>query len=108
MSMQAQVNSGRQWGFMIAIPIKIQRSERTYLIPRMRLPITLSLVLAVAAPVWAEAPSLKGTLPEDYLPGLKPYLKAAVERSPTTINASIGLAQAEAGRYLQAPRSGRR
>ena len=68
----------------------------------MRLPITLLLLLAVAAPVWAEAPSLDGTLPEDYLPGLKPFLKAAVERSPTTINASIGLAQAEAGRYLQA------
>ena len=68
----------------------------------MRLPITLLLLLTVAAPVWAEAPSLDGTLPEDYLPGLKPYLKAAVERSPTTINASIALAQAEAGRYLQA------
>jgi outer membrane protein TolC len=41
-------------------------------------------------------------MPEDYLPGLKPLLKEAVERSPTTISASIAVAQGEAGRYLNA------
>lgn len=65
----------------------------------MRLPITLLLVV-VAGRLCAEAPSVTGTLPEDYLPGLKPLLKEAVERSPTTISSSIALAQAEAGRYL--------
>ena len=65
----------------------------------MRLPVTLSLVLAAAAALRAEAPPIQGTLPEDYLPGLGPLLKEAVERSPSTINASIAVAQAEAGRY---------
>lgn len=68
----------------------------------MRLPLTLSLVLAVLVSVKAESPSVEGTLPEDYLPGLKPLLKEAVERSPTTISASIALAQSEANRYLNA------
>jgi outer membrane protein TolC len=65
----------------------------------MRLPVTLSLVLVAAAALRAEAPPIQGTLPEDYLPGLGPLLKEAVERSPSTINASIGVAQAEASRY---------
>jgi outer membrane protein TolC len=64
------------------------------------MPVTLSLVLVAAASLRAEAPSLQGTLPEDYLPGLKPLLKEAVERSPNTISASIALAQADAGRYM--------
>jgi outer membrane protein TolC len=41
-------------------------------------------------------------MPEDYLPGLAALLKQAVERSPTTISASVSVAQAEAGRYLNA------
>ncbi len=50
----------------------------------------------------AEAPAVQGTMPEDYLPGLSSLLKQAVERSPTTIAASVSVAQAEAGRYLDA------
>jgi outer membrane protein TolC len=65
----------------------------------MRLPIALSLVVAAAASLSAEAPPIQGTLPEDYLPGLTPLLKQSVERSPSTISASISLAVAEANKY---------
>ena len=65
----------------------------------MRLSATLSLLLVAAAALRAEAPSLQGTLPEDLMPGLSPLLKDAVERSPSTISASISLAVAEANRY---------
>ncbi len=65
----------------------------------MRLPITLSLVLAAITSLRAEAPTVEGTMPEDFAPGLSPLLKQAVERSPSTIMASIAVAQAEAGRY---------
>ena len=65
----------------------------------MRLPITLSLILAAAASLRAEAPSIQGTMPEDYMPGLKPLLVEAVERSPNTIAASINLAAIEASKY---------
>src|SRR5665213_4032253 len=65
----------------------------------MRLPATLSLLLVVAAALRPEAPPLQGTLPEDFVPGLSPLLKDAVERSPSTISASISLAVAEANRY---------
>jgi outer membrane protein TolC len=41
-------------------------------------------------------------MPEDFTPGLSPLLKQAVERSPSTIMASIAVAQAEAGRYANA------
>jgi outer membrane protein TolC len=43
---------------------------------------------------------VQGTLPEDLLPGLKPLLKTAVERSPSTILASISMAQQEAVKYF--------
>ncbi|HEY1793722.1 MAG TPA: TolC family protein [Opitutaceae bacterium] len=36
-------------------------------------------------------------MPEDYLPGLVPLLKAAVERSPTMIASSINVASSQAG-----------
>ena len=65
----------------------------------MRLPITLSLLLAAAASLHGEAPSVQGTMPEDSLPGLKPLLSEAVERSPSTIAASLTIASYEAGRY---------
>jgi outer membrane protein TolC len=68
----------------------------------MRLPITLSLVLAAITSLRAEAPTVEGTMPEDFAPGLSPLLKQAVERSPSTIMASIALAQAEGTRYLEA------
>jgi outer membrane protein TolC len=38
-------------------------------------------------------------MPEDLLPGLKPLLKTAVERSPNTITAAISVEQAEGGKY---------
>jgi outer membrane protein TolC len=64
----------------------------------MRLPVTLFLALLGCACLRAEAPPIDGTLPEDYLPGLRPLLKTAVERSPNTILASISLAQQEAAK----------
>jgi outer membrane protein TolC len=64
----------------------------------MRLFAILSLVLVGATTLRSEAPPIEGTLPEDYLPALKPLLKAAVERSPATITASIAVALADAGR----------
>jgi outer membrane protein TolC len=65
----------------------------------MRLPVILSLTLAAASCLRAEAPPIQGTLPEDLLPGLAPLLSKAVERSPSTISASIQLASAEAAEY---------
>lgn len=65
----------------------------------MRLPLTLSLVLAAVVSMRAEAPPLSGTLPEDYMPGLKPILMTALERSPTMITASLTMALNEANRY---------
>src|SRR5580698_11638221 len=64
----------------------------------MKLPATLSIVLLAAATLRAEAPSIQGTLPEDYVPSLKPLLVTAIERSPNTIAASISVAQQEAGK----------
>lgn len=67
----------------------------------MRLTLTLSLALVVAATLRAEAPPVTGTLPEDYIPELKPLLKTAVERSPNTIMAAIAVAQQEATKMAQ-------
>lgn len=67
----------------------------------MRLTLTLSLALVVAATLRAEAPPVNGTLPEDYVPELKPLLKTAVERSPNTIMAAINMAQQEAAKIAQ-------
>src|ERR1019366_8530188 len=64
----------------------------------MRLPLTLSLALATMATLRAEAPSVSGTLPEDYIPQLRPLLQMAVERSPTQVSASISVAQQEAAK----------
>jgi outer membrane protein TolC len=68
----------------------------------MRLSLTLPLLLLVAAPLRAEAPSVQGTLPEDQLPGLKPLLKVAVERAPGSILQSINVAEQEAQKYIYA------
>jgi outer membrane protein TolC len=68
----------------------------------MRLLAALSLVLFAGAPLRADAPPVDGTMPEDLLPGLTPILKAAVERSPTSISASISLASSEAAEYSNA------
>lgn len=64
----------------------------------MRLTATLIAALALTSALRAEAPSVAGTLPEDYLPQLKPLLQMAVERSPATISAAIGVAQQEANK----------
>jgi outer membrane protein TolC len=64
----------------------------------MRLPALLSVALVAVASLRAEAPPLQGTMPEDYLPGLVPLLKTAVERSPNTISAAIAVDQAESGK----------
>jgi outer membrane protein TolC len=64
----------------------------------MRLIALLSLSMALAAPLRAEAPSVEGTLPEDLMPQLRPLLQMAVERSPNTIAASLAVAQQEASK----------
>jgi outer membrane protein TolC len=61
-----------------------------------------TMVLCIVARLGAEAPPVAGTLPEDLMSGLRPLLKEAVERSPPQIASSIGVAQAEANRYIQA------
>jgi outer membrane protein TolC len=68
----------------------------------MRLFTTLPLLLVAVASLRAEAPSIQGTLPEDQLPGLRPLLKAAVDRSPSTILSSINVAEQEAQKYVYA------
>jgi outer membrane protein TolC len=68
----------------------------------MRFSITLSLALAAVTSLRAEAPPVQGSMPEDFIPGLAPLLKQAVERSPTTLMAGITVAQNEASRYLNA------
>jgi len=68
----------------------------------MRLPAALTLFVVAIASLRAEAPDVKGTMPEDYLPGLTPLLKAAVERSPSVLSANIAVAVAEATRYQNA------
>jgi outer membrane protein TolC len=66
----------------------------------MRYPTAaLALFLSIGS-LRAEAPPVQGTLPEDFLPSLKPILKDAIERSPATITASINLAVQE-GSKLQ-------
>jgi outer membrane protein TolC len=64
----------------------------------MRLSAALSVALVAVASLRAEAPPLQGTMPEDLLPGLKPLLQTAVERSPNTISAAINVEQAEAAK----------
>jgi outer membrane protein TolC len=64
----------------------------------MRLPALLSVALVAVSSLRAEAPSVQGTLPEDLLPGLKPLLQTAVERSPNTIMAAINVEQQEASK----------
>lgn len=44
----------------------------------------------------AETADLAGTLPEDYLPGLKPILEAAVQQSPQVLLREIQIARTEA------------
>jgi outer membrane protein TolC len=62
----------------------------------MRSTFLLAAALFAVPFARSEAPSVVGTLPEDYLPQLKGLLQQAVERSPQTISAAIGVAQAEA------------
>lgn len=64
-----------------------------------RLPLTVSVLMLACVALRAEGPSVKGTLPEDYLPGLVPLLKTGVEHSPNTILANITLAQQEGQKY---------
>ena len=66
----------------------------------MRLPAVLLTALVAAASLRAEAPPLQGTLPEDFLPALKPLLQTAVERSPQTISAGINILQQQANSYV--------
>ena len=60
--------------------------------------LSLAAALLLLAPgSRAEDTVVSGTLPEDYLPGLKSLVHAAVKESPTMILQQIQLAQSEAG-----------
>ncbi len=67
-----------------------------------RLIPAFALISIAAVSLRADAPSVEGTLPEDYVPGLRPLLKTAVEHSPSTILANIAVAQQEGNRYIDA------
>jgi outer membrane protein TolC len=57
----------------------------------------LVLVFAVPAVLRAQDVDVDGTMPEDSLPGLKPILQAAIQRSPGMIQDQIAIVEAEAG-----------
>jgi len=95
MSLGAQDNSKPEPGIVVAFDSNFLRAKLPLL--RTKLPEFLSIALVAVASLRAEAPSIQGTLPEDYIPELRPLLQAAVERSPDTISASIAVAQQEAG-----------
>jgi outer membrane protein TolC len=59
-----------------------------------------ALLLLGSAGLSAQPNGVAGTLPEDYVPGLKPILAGALKQSPAMLLQNIALAQAEAGRYL--------
>jgi outer membrane protein TolC len=61
-----------------------------------------AVLLLATAPLRAEGPSIEGTLPEAYLPGLQPLLKTAVESSPSTILANIQVIMQEGARAIDA------
>lgn len=63
---------------------------------RLRRFAGLTIALAAAAAAWAQDPTAAGTMPEDYLPGLRPLLESAMRRSPTMINQALTVAQDEA------------
>jgi outer membrane protein TolC len=65
----------------------------------MRLHAALSLALVAVISAKAEGPPLQGTMPEDFLPALRPLLQTAVERSPSAISASIAVEQQEGQKY---------
>ncbi len=67
-----------------------------------RLIPAFALLSIATVSLLAEAPSLDGTLPEDYVPGLSPLLKTAVEHSPSTILANLTVAEQEGNRYVAA------
>src|ERR1035437_1706808 len=97
MGLKKTRGSGRVYD---CLRFQIPAVSTTALTLRMRPTSTLLIVLLFAASLRAETPPVQGTLPEDYLPGLTPLLRAAVERSPNTILSSINLAQQEAQRYV--------
>lgn len=51
--------------------------------------------------VRAELPVVEGSMPEDYLPGLKPILQAALKQAPQMILSEITTVQAEATQLQQ-------
>src|SRR5882724_5798413 len=64
--------------------------------------VIFSAWLACLSPVafGVETPAgVAGTLPEDYLPALKPIIQNAVKQSPQMLLQSIYLAQSAANRY---------
>lgn len=84
------------------MPSTLTPSKTTFPTLMKRLSLTVSLILGAVAALRAEAPPVRGTLPEDYVPSLGPLLKEAVERSPRTIEASLNLAHSEGDKYVYA------
>ena len=58
-----------------------------------------ALVSLTSLTTRAQEEAIAGTMPEDFLPGLRAILQNAVSNSPTTLQANIDLAIAEANKY---------
>ena len=56
------------------------------------------LALGLLAPVRADPTPAAGTMPEDYFPGLRPILDAALKESPSMIASALLIEQADAAR----------
>ncbi len=65
----------------------------------LRLVLVLTLVSTLAGAVRAQESLVEGTMPEDFLPGLRSILSIAVSRSPVALQGQIDMAIAEANRY---------
>ena len=73
----------------------------------MKAPLLVAVALALAALPRPQARAqaadgVAGTLPEDYLPALRPILAGAASRSPGALQSALDLAQAEGARYQHA------
>ena len=74
------------------------------LVPRpqlRRITLVAGIFLGGLSALRAELPVVEGSMPEDYLPGLKPLLQAALKQGPQMILSEITMVQAEATQVQQ-------
>lgn len=70
------------------------RVRRVMICTRWLLPLIVVSLSAIG-----QTPEITGTLPEDYLPGLRPILVSAVRQAPEILLAEIGIARKEGEFY---------